>query len=784
MSLLLAALHVLALAGGAWLGARRCGGGRGHRLAAAFLLMWGNLIVTGLGLSLLGRLGDLGWYVAASCALAAATAALAWWPRRRGPAAAGPPRPADDPPLRPDPVVLCAAAAVALALAATVLVAAFVYPNNADTVAYRLPRAFLYLAQGHLGQPGKGIDFRILHYPLNGALGYLFAAAHGLDARLFALPGVLCWLVAGLGVWLLARDIGASRKGALLAAAAYLLSPVVLVCATSGNDEVIAATPLLLAAVFLHRWWYTRARADALLGGLGAGISAGTKLHWVFFSGYAAALLAAGLWHLVRAGRARAFLRERWAHLALIGLLAAGLGLPFVVANKRGTGHLVNPPDVMAALSNNPFRPKAALANAEIYTAQLFLSPFPDLVVGSEARAEQRYQRFNRLWDRGFTWFDRSDGYCPPWYQFQGVCPTGAWPRYSELSLWVGLMPYLLLLAAGGLFFARGSRAARVAGWLALGFFGWHVANACLTRYVHHAGVYYAYPLTLAAAGLAVLWDRGAGGRLIRAAFLAVLASHLLVAVNIYAFGPPRSVTGVVRDHFRPQAVPMDFTLVAAVRSAKRIDIVYTHWELQMFHIMARNPRARYRAVNMSQPSPPEALRLYGLPRSAAVGYLPVRYPGRRAARLTWLGRTDGSYGPEDVFGTGAGVDEGRVDDDGFIALQLSPDSVRDGRWEGAVRCWGVVCGLDADEAVEIRLEQVRPDGGCDVVADWQEPDSLVGRPWPIRQSEGPGRLRVAVRSADDHAVQGEAVFPLANDQLLDAPAAAPAPPPARSAAR
>jgi hypothetical protein len=780
----LALVHALALLAGAAAGVRRLPGSLGHKVAAGFLLVWGNLILTALGLGVVGRLGDIGWYAGVSCALSLATAALARWPRRRPVDAATVPRPEDDPPLRPDPVVLAAAAAVALALVASVVIAAFIYPNNPDTGAYRLPRAFLYLSQGHLGQPGQSIDFRILHYPLNGPLAYLFLAAYGLNGRSFTFPSVLCWSIAGLGVWLLARDIGASRKGALLAAAVYLLSPVVLVCSTSGNDEVIAATPLLLAVIFLHRWWYTRAWADALLAGLGAGISAGTKLHWVFFAGYAAAVLAALLWHLVRSRRALAFLRERWGHLALLGLLAAGLAVPFVVANKRGSGHALNPPVIMAGIRNSPFKPRVALINAEIYTAQLLLSPLPDfLVAGDRTWIERRYQQFNALCSRGFTWFDASDGYSAWGYSFRGVSSPDTGLRYSEFSLWLGLTPSLLVFAAGCLFRARGRRPALLAGWLALGFFCWHASNACLTRFVEGVGVYYAYPLTLAAAALGVLWDLGGRARFVRAAFLLVLASDLLVAINIYAFGPMRSITQVVRDHFRARAISMDPALVEVLRSARKVDIVYTEWELQMFHIMARNPRARYRALHPLQPSPPDVLRLHCFPRNTTCGFLAVRCPGQRASRLTWLGLTDGAYGPEDVFATGAGIHERRPGDVGFIALRLLPDSVSEGRWKGSVRCCGPVYGLGEGEAVEFRLEEVLLDGSGEVVADWQPPESLLARPWPIDRGAEGGALRIAVRSRDDHAVCGSAVFPLANDQLLNPRAVAPARPPGRSAA-
>ncbi len=762
----LAILHAVVLLGGAALGVRRLAGSWGHKLAAAFLLIWGNLVVTALGLGFLGQLNHRRWYFAVSCSLAVVGAALSIWPRlwaRR--ATDTMPEPAADAPLRPTPLVIFAVGAVLLAFAASFTISALVYPNNTDTVAYRLPRPFLYFSQGHLGHPIQAGDFRVCYYPLNGALGYLFLAAYGLDGRFFNFPSLLCWLMAGLGVVLLARDIGASRKGALLAATVYLLSPVVLVCSMSGNDEVIAAAPLLLGILFLHRWWYTQAHADALLGALGLGLSMGTKLHWMFFFAYVPLVLGALVWHLVRAGQARSFFRQRAGQLVMIGLIAVGLSCPFLIINYLATGHPINQPDTIAAVANKPFRPRAALINTEILTAQMFLSPFPDLLISKDrAQVTDWYQRFNEFWNWGFTWFDTSDQYAPPWYRFRGVALLNDCERYTEYSLWIGFTPYLLLLAVGCLFWVRGSRTARVAAWLVLGFFCWHFFYAATNRYVDCAGVYYGYPLTLAAAGLAVLWDVGATRRLIRGAFVAVLAAHLLVAVNVYGFSLYRSLTDIVCNHFAAKSPPVEASVTEVMRSAKEIEIVCTEWELQVFNLMTCSPGSRFHYVGAFDPQRPGALRLYSLPTNTSWGFVHLHYPGSSGSRLTLLGTMSTFYGPERIYAVGAGLHERRNKDNDFIALKVTPTRVREGRWCDAVRFDALVYGLAEGEKIELRVEQVLAKEGRHLVADWQLPANLAEEPWPLVPGEGERLLRISARSPVDHHCVSVAIVPLVNE--------------------
>lgn len=762
----LAVCHTVLLLAGAALGVRRLAGSLGHKLAASFLLIWGNLVLTALALGVVGHLGHRREYFAASTLLSLLTAALGGFPRGSAVSPAKPLPARDGTPLRPDLLVILSGLGVLVALLASLAIAAFYYPNNFDSVAYRFPRPFLYFAQGHLGQPGPNVDFRIQHYPLNGALGYLFLVEYALDGRFFTLPSILCWSVAGLGVWLLGRDIGASRKGAFLAAALYLLSPVVLVCATSGNDEVIAATPLLLGVVFLHRWWYSASLADALLAALGLGLGAGTKLHWGFFGLYVGIVGAALLWHLVRGRGLFAFLRQRALHLALMGTLALGLCCPFLIANQRGTGYTVNPPSIMAAICNRPFRARVALINEEIYTAQLLLSPLPDLYVGTDrARVDRGYRRFNDLWARGFTWFDASDEYSSPWYSFRGLASVSE--HYTEVSLWLGLTPYLLLLSLGCLFLARGRRPVLLAGWLALGFCLWHIVNAGMTRYVEGAGVYYAYPLTLSAAAIAGFWDAGKRSRLVVVAFALVLLAHGLTAVNIFGFSRYRNLPDVIAGGYRVKDAAVDAAVDQVLRSARDVEIAYAEWGLQMYDLMTRNPQAHYRAVSPSVPQGPGAVRLYCVPPDTSLGFVPLHCPSRQFPHLTLLGSMDAG-GRHNVFAAGPSVPVGNDDPAGYLLLRLYPSATRSGRWCDAVSFDPVVLGMAPGERLEFKVEQRFQDGTVRLLADWQSPDRLASQGWPLEPSTDESVLRIAVRCPEDPACSSETYFPLAEGRPVD----------------
>ena len=508
----LGAIHALALLTLSWLSAGRLTSPLLPRLAGLYLLAWCNLVLTGLMLSLLSRLNQVALYLAVSIAIAALLdIALRYrgvTPHAMRWAEVGVDRTPVD---RVARGVLSGTLALA-AIASAVICLAYI-PNNWDSATYRFSRAFFYLAQGNLLHAGS-VDARMSFYPLNGALLYVFAAIYQLPAKAMSLVTYVAWVYAALGVYMAARSLRASRTGGLVAAWACCMSPSILAQATATTDELLAAVPILLGLIFGREFWISGRMRYALLAAIGIGLGLGTKLHWVFYS---VLLVATAVVVAIHALRDRAFgstLARRLPVLVAAGVLAAALSIPFMVANYLSSGQITHTVFNRLVL-NQPFSVSLAFEKIRINTAELFLSPIPDLVppINREQR-QAAYLAFNRFF-MSCCFSDLVETVkrrYPGGYVFQGPANPEGFLFYEYT--WLGFLPHLLLLVGVTYFLARGFPVASMA--LAASFFCWHFTSAMQTRY--QAGqIYYSFPAVLAAAALGAAWDfartvQGCGG--------------------------------------------------------------------------------------------------------------------------------------------------------------------------------------------------------------------------------------------------------------------------------
>ena len=214
----LGAIHVLTLVLLGWHSAGRLTPSALHRLAAVYLLTWCNLVVTGLALSVVSKLNHVGLYFSVSLALAAALDTVLRL-RHVAPAVVIAPACVNGDNDFVDRTVRRAAIATLLlaALASAVICIAHV-PNNWDSVTYRFSRAFFYLSRGDLLHTGNPGDPRLTFYPLNGALSYVLLAIYHYPAKWFSAITYIAWAFTGLGVYLAARSLAASRTGGWVAA--------------------------------------------------------------------------------------------------------------------------------------------------------------------------------------------------------------------------------------------------------------------------------------------------------------------------------------------------------------------------------------------------------------------------------------------------------------------------------------------------------------------------------------------------------------------------------------
>mgnify|MGYP003329261450 CR=1 FL=1 len=273
--------HLAALTFLSWRTAQRLVLRFADRLAALFLLMWTNVVYSGLLLGSIGQLKNVPAYLLISVLIGG----LPWLIlRRRG----------VDPVDLPD--VMADDGSVAgprrfvnrvlwviwgIVAVCTAVIAISHIPNNWDTLVYRFPRGVFYLGEGSLKQFGTG-DPRLVAYPLAGTLIYLFPAIYHIISGSWILILYGNWIVIAFAVWLAARRVGASQFGAQGAAWCCAMAPCVLVQAAAGNDDALAATPYLIGITFIIAWWRNPDWRLMFLGMIGLALGMGTKVHTIF----------------------------------------------------------------------------------------------------------------------------------------------------------------------------------------------------------------------------------------------------------------------------------------------------------------------------------------------------------------------------------------------------------------------------------------------------------------------------------------------------------------------
>ena len=305
--------------------ARRLVTSLADQLLIAGLLTWGNLVVTGLFLSALHKLGQPAWFLEVSAGLAVLLClTVLRWVR---------PETTDNPPgisapARPSGWLVSAFIVTLAPLAYATLVAAYIYePNNSDSLAYQLPRTLYYLGQGSLAH-FEAADPRQVQLPFNYNLVQLGDFIYGAPLQCLDFFNVVAWGLAGIAVYRLCRLCALSANASFITCWLAIIAPPVMAQAASTTLELPVGAALMGASVFVLRWKQHRLARDAALAALAVGVAAGADLRaWLIAVG-------AGLFLLVRAyGRRQTSNETRIRAWIVPGLLACALGLPFIFLN-------------------------------------------------------------------------------------------------------------------------------------------------------------------------------------------------------------------------------------------------------------------------------------------------------------------------------------------------------------------------------------------------------------------------------------------------------------------
>lgn len=631
-------------------------------------------------------------------------------------------------------LVLCCKILAALAIAGTLVIALSFYPDNPDSVAYRFARVMLYLGQGNIHHPAA-TDPRLSFYPLNGVFLYLPDAIYALDQRFFTLTGVACWLIGAATVYALSRELNVSRNAAFLGATLYLLAPAVLVSAASTNDDLISGIPLAAGTLFLVRWLKSRSWADAVLAGVGFGTSFGVKLHFLFYLPLLAAFALALLFSKPARYETVTLLRERATQICAIIALAFVLSFPSLAINMAQTGKLLPPfPENM----NWPFSFLSAAVNILLYTAQLFLAPIADLLIGTSGIARQHaIDAFIGFFNSHFFyWVNPSLHYQAEMpdgrilTQFPGVADPLAKLGVWEGVVWIGFLPWALLLTACVAFAVRKQQpAARLAFWLSVSLFLWHLGRCVFSKYVGAAGIYYAFAIVPAVPALAWLWQMRTTVKkplsiAIAATTLLALAGEAGSAVSSLGFNPERNLREAFARKFIPRRNIMSEDLRACIAASDKIYIAYTGWELRIFHIMRANMKAKY-FLPLLPPDERSALGILVYPKQSESGDIPLQIAGAPERLLTAMGILTSQNGAR-AFVTGAAPSCQNAAQAGFVVLLTDPIQ-RDTSGKVSALDIRAVIGISPNQPLDVKMAQLFPDGKQRTILDWSTRPSLKG---------------------------------------------------------
>lgn len=623
-------------------------------ICALFILAWCVFVCSALLLSSVGQLGNRGAYITISLILAIIFTRVIWRMRINATICSLPTinYQKDENYLIKWGVRGIAWLAIFSVIVSTILLCLFYTSNNYDSIAYRFPRAMFYIDQGTLSQiPG---DFRIQFYPFNVSLVYIWFAIHNLAGAWFNLFGLISWLVGGIAVWRIARDIGAGQTSALIASAIFISCPAVLVSASSTNDDLISGVPLLIGIMFLNRWWKSGSWSDVMLAAIGLGLTLGSKLHWVMMLPIAAILLALVIYRLKCQGILSSFLQPRVKQISIAVCVILTLTLPVFVINWSESGQFI--PSV-PGLQNSPFSIISASVHSLVSTASMLLGPVPDLYLSHSQATRQAFGDAFNNWINNHLlfWITPELDYVAEHFIFPGVVSNAAHLGVGEVSVWLGLVPWLLGLVILLLLRKRNNQFQQIVFWLALTFFGWHFARCFMLKWVPGEGIYYAFIIALAAPAIAYLWEYNNPGErikeiLIKGICITVLFTNLVSAVNYFMFNPQRNLHTLFASHFNPEQRLISPQLSQVLRSSQRTMIVYNQWELPYFTFMNENPNARYATSLELSASPPPNFDLALVLVGNAI--IPMQFVNDDRPRLSFLGHY-GLYGWSSVFGNG-----------------------------------------------------------------------------------------------------------------------------------
>lgn len=566
-----------------------------------------------------------------------------------------------------------------------------VYPDNADSMIYRLPRALYYVSNGSFMHPFESLDNRLIFYPLNGVALYVPIVLYGLPGTWHSVPSLLAWGMLLYTTYRFARALGAPRLWGVFSAWLVGLTPSLLAQATSTNDEIIAAVAFLMALYMGWRWLVSGRSVYFLFAGASVALSAGTKLHIVFLLPMIAIAIGMLLWNFKgNPSLAKKCWKAIGWQTALVTItLVFVLFTPFLLYNYLSVGEWYFFDKFKDQVFNLSASFQVGFQNLLIYFSQMILSPIADLNMWPVANDRQA---FNTQLNEIFTplikpLLSDDPSFYHLGYRFVGVTlPVSV--RFVEFSLWSAfiwmLWPLQIGLALKHKFSFR-----MVFALLAATPLLWLLFWSFSTLYMEGTATYFTFYLICAAPASVMIFTRIRRPMLNDLRWVAltlVVLSSLVISHNLVMFSGFRALP----DLYYSQTWPYDWLLteeriIKEVRKAKRLRIVQTHEKTPYFGYVHWNPRATLYSpflINkmIEIPDAKEVLQLLPISSMNLYGFMPLKVPSKLTPGLTYLGAVR-AIGREAVFAVGNDVEKRYPDESNYIVLRTRIVPLKNNEW-------------------------------------------------------------------------------------------------------
>jgi hypothetical protein len=209
------------------------------------------------------------------------------------------------------------------------------------------------------------------------------------------------------------------------------------------------------------------------------------------------------------------------------------------------------------------------------------------------------------------------------------------------------------------------------------------------------------------------------------ACFFLVIATHMMLATNLLAFGGLRNLKFVTHKPSPPADLhPVDPAVVDAIQSAHQIYIPYAHWEVLYWNFMRFNPAASYRTgLELNSPAS-DLLMLVSTAPEHDVDLLPAKLPAGNVPGLVYVGLASG----DQIFATGAHLESKYPSRRAYTVIPFTwafdnasgtRIGVHTGGFRENVQSLACCIGIRPEDGVELRYELQSTRTGRQLDHDW-----------------------------------------------------------------